>query len=106
MHSPQLPRRSPLESMYLQFSQGFPGAVVKDDKIYVDQSHIDKPLEALYAAYLENDTDKYPVTADYAAVLHHFLARRDMAPLAVKVSHNVAGAGRWRRDSVDGDHAF
>ncbi len=60
---PQLPRRSFRENMYVQFSQGFPGAVVKEDSIYIDCSQeLDKPLEQLYAAYLANDVDKYPVS--------------------------------------------
>lgn len=33
---PQLPRRSSLESMYVQFSGGLPGAVVADGRIVVD----------------------------------------------------------------------
>ena len=71
--------------MYVQFSQGFPGVVVKEDSIYIDRSQdLDKPLEQLYAAYLENDVDKYPVSADYAAGLHYFLGLTNLSPLAVK----------------------
>jgi methionine synthase II (cobalamin-independent) len=49
---PQLPRRSPLESMYVQYQEGFPGAVVGDGKIVVDGQKFleDGRLEALYAA--------------------------------------------------------
>lgn len=91
---PQLTRRSFLENMYVQFSEGFPGAVVGDDKVYVDRSRdISKPLEALYVAYLEKDADKYPVTADYAAGLHHFLSLKNIAPLAVK--GQVTGPVSW-----------
>ena len=31
---PQLPKRSYLENMYVQFSQGFPSIVVKDNRIF------------------------------------------------------------------------
>ena len=49
---PSLPKRSYMENMYVQFSQGFPGVVVKEDSIYIDRSQeLDKPLEKLYAAY-------------------------------------------------------
>jgi hypothetical protein len=34
---PQLPRRSFLENMYVQFSERFPGVVIADEHIYVDQ---------------------------------------------------------------------
>jgi methionine synthase II (cobalamin-independent) len=71
--------------MCVQFSQGFPGVVVKKDSIYIDRSqNLDKPLEELYAAYLENDIDKYPVSPDYAAGLHSFLALDNLMPVAVK----------------------
>ncbi len=82
---PQLPRRSFLENMYVQFSGGFPGVVIKEDRIYVDRSQdLDKPLEALYAAYLENNADKFPIGGEYAAGLHRFLALTSLQPPAVK----------------------
>ena len=35
---PQLPRRSFLENMYVQYSEGFPGAVVANNSIRVETS--------------------------------------------------------------------
>ena len=97
---PQLPGRSFLENMYVQFSQGFPGLVVKDDSIYFDRSRdIDKPLEELYAAYLENALDKYPVGPDYAAGLHSFLSLENLAPMAVK--GQVIGPVTWGATVAD-----
>ncbi len=91
---PQLPKRSFLENMYVQFSEGFPGAVVKEDSIYVDRSQdLDKPLEEIYTAYLENDVDKYPISPDYAAGLHSFLSQTNLTPLAVK--GQVTGPISW-----------
>lgn len=91
---PQLPKRSFLENMYVQYSQGFPGVVVKENSIYVDRSQdLDKPLEQLYTAYLENDCDKYPVSAEYAAGLHSFLSLTNLSPLAVK--GQVTGPISW-----------
>jgi methionine synthase II (cobalamin-independent) len=91
---PQLPRRSFLENMYVQYSEGFPGVVVEDDRIYVDTSKdFQKPLEALYAAYLANDADKYPVSPDYAAGLHAFLEQPGLSPQAVK--GHVTGPLSW-----------
>ncbi len=82
---PQLPKRAYPENMYVQYSQGFPGVVVKENSIYVDRSQdLAKPLEQLYAAYLENDIDKYPISPEYAAGLHRFLALENLSPLAVK----------------------
>jgi methionine synthase II (cobalamin-independent) len=91
---PQLPKRSFLENMYVQFSQGFPGVVVEENKIFIDRSQdLDKPLEKLYAAYLDNDFDKYPVSAEYAAGLHSFLSLTNLSPLAVK--GQITGPVTW-----------
>jgi len=91
---PQLPNRSFLENMYVQYSQGFPGVVIKDNRIYVDRAQdLNPPLEQLYAAYLENNIDQYPVTAEYAAGLHLFLSLTGLSPLAVK--GQVTGPISW-----------
>ena len=51
---PQLPRRTFLENMYVQFSEGFPGVVLEGERIYVDRAKdLDPELERLYMAYLE-----------------------------------------------------
>ena len=91
---PQLPKRSYKEGMAVQFSQGFPGIVERENGVSLDRSvDIDKPLEELYRAYLDNDADKYPVGADYAAGLYELLARTDLQPLAVK--GQITGPISW-----------
>ena len=91
---PQLPKRSFLENMYVQYSQGFPGVVVEENRIYVDRSQdLTKPLGEFYTAYLENNTDKYPISPDYAAGLHRFLTLNNLSPLAVK--GQVTGPVTW-----------
>ena len=90
---PQLPKRTFLENMYVQYSEGFPGVVVEDERIYVDRGQdLDKPLERLYASYLENDVDKFAIGYDYAAGLHAFLDT-PLSPLAVK--GQVTGPISW-----------
>ena len=82
---PQLPKRSFLENMYAQFSQGFPGVVIEDDRIYVDRSRdLNQPLEQLYASYMENEVEKFAVGPDHAAGLYAFLESELGEPLAVK----------------------
>jgi len=91
---PQLPNRSFQENMYAQFSQGFPGVVLKEDSIYIDRSQdLDKPLEQLYTAYLENDVDKYPVSPEYAAGLYSFLGLKNLPSKAVK--GQITGPITW-----------
>ena len=99
---PQLPKRSFLENMYAQYSEGFPGVVVKDDSIRVERSaDTDKALEQLYAAYLENDFYKYPVGAEYAAGLHTFLNYENLSPRAVK--GQITGPVTWGLTVTDED---
>jgi hypothetical protein len=99
---PQLPKRSFLENMYVQFSEGFPGVVLEENSIYVDRSRdLSKPLERLYAAYLEDDFGKYPVGPEYAAGLHAFLDLKGLSPLAVK--GQVTGPFSWGLTVTDKD---
>jgi methionine synthase II (cobalamin-independent) len=99
---PQLPNRAFKENMYAQYSQGFPGITVTADKIYVDRAKdLDSSLEKLYTAYLEDDIDKYPVSAGYAAGLHAFLNLKNLSPLAVK--GQVTGPVTWGLTVADSD---
>jgi methionine synthase II (cobalamin-independent) len=91
---PQLPRRAYVENMYTQYSEGFPGIVVKDNKTFVNrQQDLTKPLESFYTDYLANDLAKYQVSAEYAAGLHKFLARGSLSSRAVK--GQVTGPVSW-----------
>ena len=98
---PQLPRRTPKENMYAQFSEGFPGVVVEDARIYIDRSRdIDGGLEKLYAAYADNDASAYSISRDYAAGLHALLASRPKNAVAVK--GQVTGPISWGLAVADG----
>ena len=100
---PQLPRRSFLENMYAQYSEGFPGVVIDNDKISIDRSQdLDKSLEKLYTAYLDNDFSKYPITAEYAAGLHCFLSLTNLSPRVVK--GQVTGPVTWGLTITDDNH--
>jgi methionine synthase II (cobalamin-independent) len=91
---PQLPHRSYLENMYVQYSQGFPGVVVKDDRIFVDRSqNLEPGLEKLYAAYLDNDVDKLAISPDYAAGFFKLLEHQNLNVKAVK--GQVTGPISW-----------
>ena len=91
---PQLPRRSFLENLYVQSSEGFPGLVVEDNRVYVDTARdYSESLGELYNAYLKNDDDKYPIGRDHALGLHEFLALENLNPLAVK--GQVIGPLSW-----------
>jgi hypothetical protein len=91
---PQLPKRAFPENMYVQYSEGFPGVVVENNSIRVESSKdYTKALETLYAAYLENDASKFPISKEYAAGLYAFLDLPKMSPRAVK--GHVTGPLSW-----------
>jgi len=100
---PQLPKRSFLENMYVQYSEGFPGVVLKDGRIYVDRSQdLDPGLEKLYLAYMEKDLDHAAISADYAAGLPAFPhAINSTGDQLVAVKGQVTGPVSWGLVVVD-----
>jgi methionine synthase II (cobalamin-independent) len=93
---PQLPKRSFLEDMNVQFSEGFPGLVVdsEEKRIFADGAlDLSKPLEEFYTAYLANDVDRYPVSPNHASGLYSLLDQDDLRPRAVK--GQVTGPVTW-----------
>ncbi len=98
---PQLPRRSFRENMYAQYSQGFPGLVIEEDRIYVDRARAQEEMEQFYTDYLANDFYKYPLGAEYASGLHTFLNWENLSPWAVK--GQVTGPVTWGMTVTDED---
>ena len=73
---PQLPGRSPLENMYVQYSEGFPGIAVDEGKVHIEPSaDFDVGLERIYADSEEDNAVKYGISAEYAAGLHTLLSK-------------------------------
>lgn len=99
---PQLPQRSFLENMYVQFSQGFPGVVIEEERIHVDRTgKLGEPLEQLYTSYLDSEIEKYAISLDYAAGLHAFLKADLGSPFAIK--GQVTGPISWGLAVTDQD---
>ena len=91
---PQLPKRTFLENMYVQFSEQFPGVVVDGERIYVNRDRdLDPELEALYLAYLMEDLEFAAISPDYATGLGHFLSLDLEHPPLVK--GQVTGPVSW-----------
>jgi len=109
---PQLPRRSYLENMYSQFSEGFPGVLIEGlpeqglsgaERISIDRGHdLDKSLEGLYSAYLQNNPQLFAISQNYAAGLYQFLDRAFPDSLAVK--GQITGPVSWALTVTDADH--
>jgi methionine synthase II (cobalamin-independent) len=73
---PQLPRLGFRENMYAQYSEGLPGIKVDDSAkrlwFQVDDS-LDDELEDFYQAVIEEDLDRFRISAEYASGLDVFL---------------------------------
>jgi methionine synthase II (cobalamin-independent) len=99
---PQLPRRSFLENMYVQFSEGFPGLVLEEDRVYVDRTgDLSAELELLYLAYLENDVERYALDPSYASALDEW-SRGDFSGCRA-IKGQVTGPVSWGMTVVDQD---
>jgi len=99
---PQLPKRTFLENMYVQYSERFPGVVLEmeNERIYVDrEQELDEPLEALYVAYLKNELEYGAISKEYAAGLHEMLGRP--LPGLTAVKGQVTGPVSWGLMVVD-----
>jgi hypothetical protein len=72
---PQLPKKSFLENMYIQFSEGLPGLVLDEAarNIYIDTSKVAETIEEVYGKYLEGDTEFFKIGRDRAAGFYYFL---------------------------------
>lgn len=79
---PQLPRRSFLENMYVQYSQGLPGIAVDCDKktIHIDSTRVASEIEETYGRYVDGDSDFFRISEDYAPGLYAFLDRVKKSP--------------------------
>lgn len=73
---PQLPRRSQLENMVVQYSEGFPGLMVDGDKVRVRPSHdFESELERIHTDCAHGNAREYAVSSEYAAGLHALISR-------------------------------
>ncbi len=97
---PQLPARDWLESMYVQYSEGLPGAVVDraTQRIYFSAADgFEVQLEAFYEAVVEQDVERFAIGRDYALGLHLFLE---------SLPRLGAGRPRWVKGQVTGPFSF
>jgi len=78
---PQLPKLSFKENMYVQYSEGLPGAVIDEEaeKISFQTKDI-AGLEGFYQKYLDKELDYLAITPDYAAGLDSFIKKVEAMP--------------------------
>jgi len=72
---PQLPRRTFLETMYIQYAAGLPGAVIDGEKLFVEGGeHIQGEAEAFYERFLMEDASSFAISTERAAGLYALLS--------------------------------
>jgi methionine synthase II (cobalamin-independent) len=90
---PQLPRRSTKENMIIQFSEGFPGVVIKGDRVHIEPSaNFESELEQIYIDCEQNNAHKYGISTEYAAGLYAFLSKARGSEI---VKGQVTGPVTW-----------
>jgi methionine synthase II (cobalamin-independent) len=90
---PQLTRRSPKENMIIQFSEGFPGMVIKGDKIHIEPlANFESDLEQIYIDCEQDNAREYGISTEYAAGLYAFLSKAAGSKI---VKGQVTGPVTW-----------
>ncbi len=69
---PQLPRRSFLEGMLIQYSQNIPCLSIADDDLIFHSRNIDAELERFYEKIISQDLEHFAIGAGYASGLYEF----------------------------------
>lgn len=91
---PQLPRRSFLENMYVQYAERLPGAVIDEPArtIHVDSTKAAEGIEEVYAKYLANDIDYFRISPERAGGFYAFLKELETPPAGLRyVKGTVTG---------------
>src|ERR1035441_5505683 len=89
-----------LESMYVQYSDGLPGAVVdrSTGRIFFRTGDgFEGQLEAFYQAVVDQDVERFAIGREYALGLHLFLE---------SLPRLGAGRPRWLKGQVTGPFSF
>ncbi len=99
-HWPQLPKRTQLENMYAQFSEGFPGVNIDEQKVIIKRNaNFDEMVEKIYDDYAENRIDNYSISAACASGLYAFKELEKKSPPMVK--GQVTGPISWGLSVLD-----
>lgn len=84
---PQLPKKSFLESMMVQFSEKLPGVAVdlKNKNIFVDtkKSSFAREVEECFQNYLDGNLDYFAISREYASGLYALLEEKSSSSLRI-----------------------
>lgn len=91
---PQLPKRSFLENMYVQFAAKIPGIVIDEANrsIYVDTNGVAETVEEVYGKCVEGDLDFFAVSRNQAQGFYEFLECLEKTPTkALFIKGHITG---------------
>ncbi len=89
---PQLPQRTQLENMYIQYSEQLPNRVIEDGRIYCDTTDPDMAaMEEFYQYYLAEDFDAFAIGEEYAQGMHRYLNDAAVSDETVAVKGQTTG---------------
>ena len=96
---PQLPARDFRESMYVQYAEGLPGAVIEPERqriFFRQDDAFAEALEGFYQAVVGEDVARFAISAEHARGLHRFL---EAVP-------RMARRPAWVKGQVTGPFSF
>lgn len=71
---PQLPKRGFHENMYAQFSQGIPGVVMGENKVYIDTSHdFSRESQLVLQDFIDEKGEHYKVKRQHTSGFYSFM---------------------------------
>ncbi len=85
---PQLPKRSPLENMYAQFFEGYPGGIVKNGDVYVDPDAFEKEIEPFYEKFVSGNLEGFRISQERAEGFYamlDYIHRNGISPPVFKI---------------------
>ncbi len=91
---PQLPKRSPLENMYRQYSEGMPSVVIKKDGgFYIQEEGVDfyKELERFYQGFLSEDLDYFKISRESAQGFYAWMEAEEQLRSAIAIKGHITG---------------
>ena len=105
---PQLPRRSYIEGMMPQYSEGMPGVIIDEEnkKIHINaDDSLLKEMEIFYETYMSEELEPFRITEKYAAGFYEFISRvKDLNEKIVAVKGHITGPITWGLTVTDQDN--
>ncbi|MEW6381387.1 MAG: methionine synthase [bacterium] len=88
---PQMPKRSPRENMYWQYSENLPGLTFEDDRMFIRTPEDFSAIERFYEHFLSENLDFFSISQPYAAGFYKLQEYQDHLRTAWAVKGQITG---------------